>query len=310
MKKQLATTALVGAVSKPDIASLVNPRMSKTGADPPLIMAGNGGLTRQAQTNAMSRISIRALAKVQRDCSRSIANLGERQQGFSLIELMVGIAVGMIVVAGASLMMTSQLADHRRLMLETQVQQDLRAVADLILRDLRRAGSRALPQNGLWSADSVSVTPNVYAEVSLGAQEEGSVLEYSYSRHKNRTQTDATPIADSEDDALSSSTERFGFKIEDGGILKFRLGDRWQPLTDKHVLVVTAFNIALHEQQLVLDDLCGTACPAGSANCPPSQTLRRCDISLTGHAVHDAQVQRTIKVTSRIRNDQITGSCP
>lgn len=239
-----------------------------------------------------------------------IARLRERQQGFSLIELMVGIAVGMIVVAGAGLMMMNQLADHRRLTLETQVQQDLRAVADLILRDLRRAGARALPQNGLWSAGPTSVTPNAYAELILSAHEDGPVLEYSYSRHKNRTQADAALIADSEDDALNSSTEQFGFKVEDGGILKFRLGDRWQPLTDKNVLIITAFNIALNEQQLALADLCRTTCPAGSETCPPRQTLRRFDVTLTGHAVHDAKVERTLKVTSRVRNDQITGSCP
>ena len=65
-------------------------------------------------------------------------------RGISLVELMVGIAVGMIVVAGASVMLVNQVNEHRRLMLETQVQQDLRASADLILRELRRAGYRGI----------------------------------------------------------------------------------------------------------------------------------------------------------------------
>ncbi|MBT9491667.1 MAG: hypothetical protein IV107_04830 [Paucibacter sp.] len=227
-----------------------------------------------------------------------------------MIELMVGIAVGMIVVAGASLMMTNQISDHRRLTLETQVQQDLRATADLMLRDLRRAGSRAAPQNGIWAPSAAAAASNAYADINLAADQDGSVLQYSYSRHQDRSRPDADPFPDSEDDAMTSSTERFGFKIEDGGILKFRIGDRWQPLTDKGVLVITAFNVVLAEQQVALGDLCSQPCPVGSTTCPPSQQVRRYDISLTGHAVHDIKVERTIKVTSRVRNDQIVGACP
>ena len=241
--------------------------------------------------------------------SRKPYFIRSKMLGFSLIELMVGIAVGMVVVAGASMMMTNQISEHRRLTLETQVQQDLRATADLMLRDLRRAGSRAAPQNGIW-APSAAAASNAYADINLVANQDGSVLEYSYSRHRDRSRPDADPFLDSEDDALTSSTERFGFKIEDGGILKFRIGDRWQPLTDKGVLVITAFNVILAEQQVSLSDLCSKPCPVGSATCPPSQRVRRYDISLTGHAVHDIKVERTIKVTSRIRNDQIVGACP
>ena len=63
-----------------------------------------------------------------------------RQRGLGLVELMVGITVGLIVAAGASMMAVNQINEHRRLMLETQIQQDLRSVADLLQQDLRRAG--------------------------------------------------------------------------------------------------------------------------------------------------------------------------
>jgi prepilin peptidase dependent protein B len=243
--------------------------------------------------------------------SRKPYFIRSKMLGFSLIELMVGIAVGMVVVAGASMMMTNQLAEHRRLTLETQVQQDLRATADLMLRDLRRAGSRAAPQNGIW-APSAAAASNAYADINLAADQDGSVLQYSYSRHQDRSRPDADPLhnPDPEDDVMTTSTERFGFRIEDGGILKFRIGDRWQPLTDKGVLVITAFNVVLAEQQVGLGDLCSEPCPVGSTTCPPSQRVRRYDLSLTGHAAHDIKVERTIKVTSRIRNDQIVGACP
>lgn len=63
-----------------------------------------------------------------------------RQRGLSLVELLVGISVGLFVLAGATLLLSTQLGDNRRLLLETQLQQDLRATMDIITRELRRAG--------------------------------------------------------------------------------------------------------------------------------------------------------------------------
>ena len=72
------------------------------------------------------------------------AVLGARsQRGLSLVELMVGIAVGLFVVAGAVMVVTTQLGDNRRLLLDAQLQQDLRATLDIVTREVRRAGGVA-----------------------------------------------------------------------------------------------------------------------------------------------------------------------
>jgi len=233
-----------------------------------------------------------------------------RERGISLVELMVGITVGMIVVAGASLMMTGQLAEHRRLMLETQVQQDLRAAADLMLRDLRRSGSWAVPMRGVWSPSSSDAAPiaNAYADVRLTQAAGNPILEYSYSRHQDRLSPVTPPAVSPEDNVVTSSTERFGFKLENG-ILKFRLGDAYQALTDPNTLRITAFNVAMNEQSLPLLDFCSKPCEVGNAACPPRQMLRRFDIALTGQAAHDPEVVRTIRLSSRMRNDEIVGAC-
>ena len=62
------------------------------------------------------------------------------QRGLSIVELMVGIAVGMFLVAGAVTMFVGNLTSSRQLLVEARVNQDLRATVDLISRDLRRAG--------------------------------------------------------------------------------------------------------------------------------------------------------------------------
>ena len=226
------------------------------------------------------------------------------EQGFSLLELMVGIAVGLVVVAGASLMMTHQLADHRRLALETQVQQDLRATADLMLRDLRRAGTWATPQNGVWAPASTDPLTNVYTATTPSVSQNGAgTVLYSYSRN-----TDRSSALSPEDNLVTTANEQFGFR-QTAGVLQFRIGDAWQPLTDPNTLTITAFSVNLTVQSIDLSEFCESPCPVGSTDCPPRQQVRRFDIALTGRAVHDAKVERTVNVSSRIRNDRIAGGC-
>lgn len=225
------------------------------------------------------------------------------QRGLGLIEMMVGITVGMIVVAGASVMMVNQVNEHRRLMLETQVQQDLRAVGDLVLRDLRRSGYWAVPQRGIWAPEAggaAAATPitNPYSVTTPTAQSTVSEIRYAYSRESS----------DAENNTANSATESFGFKLEDN-TLKFRLGNAWQPLTDPGTLVVTAFNVTLNVQNVSLADACEVDC-AGAANCPPVQQVRNFTVLLQGRAAHDAAVVRTVRLVSRLRNDRIVGVCP
>ena len=61
-------------------------------------------------------------------------------RGLTLVELLVGLALALLVAAGGAALLTSQLREHRALVLESRLMQDLRTAADLIARDLRRAG--------------------------------------------------------------------------------------------------------------------------------------------------------------------------
>ena len=63
-----------------------------------------------------------------------------KQNGFSLVELLIGILIGLFIVGGAFSLFLSNLDSSRRLLLEARLNQDLRAAADLVTRDLRRAG--------------------------------------------------------------------------------------------------------------------------------------------------------------------------
>lgn len=218
---------------------------------------------------------------------------GRRQRGLSLVELMVGITVGMIVVAGASLLMVNQLDDNRRLTLEVQVQQDLRAAADLMLRDLRRAAYNSLAEQTIWAVGADAPVTNGYRNVTVSESKDS--VTYSYSRT-------------SPEDNVVEDSEKFGFKLA-SGTLMFQLGSgNWQPLTDPNVLTITGFTVAMNSQSIDVSEFCTKPCETG-ADCPPKQSVRNVVLTLSAQAVHDAKVQRTVTVGARMRNDDISGGC-
>jgi len=218
------------------------------------------------------------------------------QVGLSLVELMVGVAVGLFVVAGATLVVSNQLGDNRRLMLETQIQQDLRAAADLIARDLRRSGYWATAESGVWHAAAVSVSTNPYTELlGVSSGTAASSVQFGYSRGAV------------EDNTLDNDTERAGFRLNNG-VIQMYTGGAWQALTDGATLRVTNFEVRLNAQDIEL--ACSKECPGGGTACLPRQTVRDFTVVIDGVAVHDAAVRRGAQSNARLRNDVIQGACP
>jgi len=222
------------------------------------------------------------------------------QRGMSLVELLVGVAVGLLVVAAASFVAVNQLGDNRRMLLETQLQQDLRATADLIARDLRRAGYWGASQTGVWYEGGPNVAGNPYSVIDPAA--DGTVaheVNYVYSR-----EADDGVI---EDGVIDEDDERFGFKLENETI-KMLVGNAWQELTDPNVLRITQFDVTLQNETIV--QACYKECAGGGTACWPKQDVRRFTVEIEGTAVFHPAVQRSVRNSMRLRNDTTSGACP
>jgi type IV pilus assembly protein PilW len=214
------------------------------------------------------------------------------QQGMSLVELMVGVTVGLFVVAAASLLMTTQLSENRRLLLEAQLQQDLRATSDIITRELRRSGFSAAAERSVANASgSFPPSDNTYLDVTINPAGPAGRVDYNYKRPDN------APGA-------------FGYKLE-SGILKTNLpGAGWQELTDKSILAIDSFWIDLDSATPIVL-ACPKDCPApipsgkGADYCWPTLTVRTLTVTIRGHSVIDAAVVRTVRSVVRLRNDQL-----
>ena len=207
-------------------------------------------------------------------------------RGLSLVEMMVGVAIGLFVVAAATVLVSTQLTENRRLLLETQIQQDLRATADIITRDLRRAGSISNPLNVIWMSDTPATMPvaNAGAVVNLSAS--GDTVGYSYYR-------DATP----------GSVFRFA---RSGPTITSRIGAAAaQDLTDANTLRITAFAIVPRATPAI-QLACPNLCADGTQNCWPTVGVPEFDITITGAAASASSVQRGIASTVRQRNAAVT----
>lgn len=216
-----------------------------------------------------------------------------RQRGLSLVELMVGIAVGLFVLAAAAAMTATQLSDNRRLLLETQVQQDLRMAADIIARDLRRAGyAGGQWVNAIWPSAGTSSggsQPNTFDTFAVGA--DGDSVEFDYNGD-------------------GGGPVEAGYRLQ-GTRLQSDLGTGgWQDLTDASTLEITAFTVQSDPVEVtsgpVPDKLpCPRLCPDTTTNCWPELVVRDVRITIVGRAVSDAAVQHTVTRSVRLRNDQI-----
>jgi type IV pilus assembly protein PilW len=221
-----------------------------------------------------------------------------RQRGLSVVELMVGVTIGLFVVAAATMLVVTQLGDNRRLLLETQVQQDLRATADIVTRDLRRVGHWGAAADGIWVAGSAAVAASPYGIVAL--DDPGEVT-FTYSR-------DANFAARLPENGVVDSDELLGFRLRNGVIETLLGGSGWQALTDANTLRITSFTLTMRSQAITLP--CVAACPVGAVTCPPTQSVRTIAVAIVGEATHDSSVRRNIRSEVRLRNDPVVGVCP
>lgn len=198
---------------------------------------------------------------------------------------MVGVTIGLFVVAAAALMVGTQLGENRRLLLETQLMQDLRAASDIITRDLRRAGYTINAREQIWyqGKDADDLMANAMGNVPTGAGMGLTELQYVYRRR-------------------SGDEGPFGFK-RDGHVLRSLIAGGWQALTDERVLKITGFSIDF-PPATVIQIPCPRACDAaGDTSCWPELQLRTATVSITGESTSDPQVQRTLTTEVRLRND-------
>jgi prepilin peptidase dependent protein B len=222
---------------------------------------------------------------------------GPAARGLSIMELLIGIAVGMVVISGAAMLFARNLAGSKLLLAESRLNEDLRNAADLLTRDLRRGGYWGNAIKGTQAIGAGAITTaNPYSDGGASAQQ----VSYRYSQD----------LVVAENDALDDNKEQFGFRLQDKAIQMQDGKDNWSDITDKTSVEITGFTVTPTVTTISLADACPTACLPGGAHVCPTATVRNYAVVLHGVSVRDPDLQRTLRSTVRVRNDQVSGTCP
>jgi len=217
-----------------------------------------------------------------------------RNAGLTLVELLVGLTVGIFIAGEAAAWIAASLREQRAALLEGRLMQDLRTATDMVVRDVRRAGFWAAAPEAAWLPGTATTVANPYAALAPLAGASDAVA-FAYSR-------DAV-----ENDAVDAN-EQFGFRLR-GGVIQMQMGGGWQAITDAETISVTGFELTPEVQSVSLERLCPAECAASSASCPPRVQIRSFSVAISGRAAQDPSVARSIRARVRVRNDAIVGGC-
>jgi prepilin peptidase dependent protein B len=223
-------------------------------------------------------------------------NTLSHQHGLSLVELLVGLALGLFIVAVAATLLAAQTPEQRRLAAEQRLMQDLRTATDVVTRDLRRAGHWGAAASGVWMPAASGVVANPYAALAPESST-SDAASWRYSR-------------DAVENHTLDANEQFGLRLRNGAIELGVGAGQWQSLTDAGTLVVTALEVAPTLQTLELAGHCEQPCPVGDATCPPRLHVLRLALAITARSATDATVVRSLRSEVRVRNDAVSGACP
>ncbi|HWU68855.1 MAG TPA: prepilin-type N-terminal cleavage/methylation domain-containing protein [Stenotrophobium sp.] len=203
-----------------------------------------------------------------------------RNAGFSLVELMIALTLGLMLTAGLISMFMATLRSNSDLARTQQLENELHAGMQVMTRDLRRAGA-----NG-----KASPVPNFINPFGLGAtgayagETADSCILFSYDLNDNGVL-----------DTAGTGDERMGYRLRQG-VLQLRnsgLGcadDGWTDVTTPAVVRVTQLQFSV------------------AAVADGDMTIRRVTINLAGQLKDDATIARSLVGRVRVRNDAWTPS--
>ena len=224
--------------------------------------------------------------------------------------MLVGVTISLFILAGAASVATSQVGDHRRLLLDAQVQQDLRLTMDLITRDLRRAAYWGRANNAIWSPSWTTSMGNPYTAFAPLNSSTGST-QVTFQRSTD----EVTGALLASENNIVDAGEYGGFKYVEGShtIEVLVSNGNWQTLTDPEMIKITQFAVRTSSQKVNVP--CGAGpCSAsntviGPGGCKLVQVMRNATIEIAAEATNDSSIKRSLSSKVHLRNDLIEESC-
>lgn len=265
-----------------------------------------------------------------------LTHLLTRQRGVTMVELMIGMAIGIVVVGGAISVYTSSVRSSSDTLKSSKLSQEVNTLLHVIANDARRAGfwgdidMDALDENPFnqQAATALVVRDDMASNAIQGPTGQGSCLLYAY---------DATYLPGNVAGVIEA-TDLFGFRLN-GSVVQMRqtgvvdgaaciggtcnscTNGTWENVTDPDLIEITALTFDLGSSQCLNtsepntldDDADGSVDESDEFDCyvtvPPigsdvvTAETRELLVSVSGRLAADVSTQASVSQTVKIRND-------
>jgi type IV pilus assembly protein PilW len=251
-----------------------------------------------------------------------------RQAGVTIIELLVGMAVGALVVGGAITMYAATVRSSSETLRSSKLNQEIGALMSVIVNDVRRAGFWEGASGGDYHLNPFAqpgttalAVFDTMAGSDQGALGQGSCLVYAY---------DATYLPGNTPGVVDA-TDIFGFRLngsvvqmrQTGGTANSCTDGTWANVTDPNLVAVTGLSFDLggslclngSEPNGEDDDSDGTIDNAEEVDCyatvpavgsdEPTSETRAVVITINAELANDPTTQMTATHSVRVRNDYL-----
>lgn len=219
------------------------------------------------------------------------------QRGSFLLETMIGLAIGLLILAGTLTLFESTRKKNADVVQSTRLNSELRATMDLIVRELRRASYWGNSAQGTWSTGNQTVVANPFNALDTAT---AGQITYRYDVDGDG----AVGSGETFRIALDTGTAGVVFSVLDGA------GNATSstPFSDTDLTVVSALTFNAVDRTATTTCLKSGAGPV--APTPPVLHLRLVNVTLTGALRSAPAATRTLTESVNVRNDRIEGSCP
>lgn len=214
-----------------------------------------------------------------------------RELGYTLIELMIGLIVGLIVLSAVIYIFLTTLKSSSNVLNSYRLNQEVSTLSDIVVGELRRAG--------YWPISGAGASP-FGSELDLNITSPGGTdicVLYSYYNDSSASGAQITRglYHNGSDGVVTYGSAASAGVCSNGS---------WVPLTDSEVLKVNIFDISLSCWDV------DSNVSVASASCTPtgSQVLRRTidlsiDAELAGDDGWKAQVNESFKLMNDLTAD-------
>ena len=235
------------------------------------------------------------------------------QAGVTLVELMVALALGLFLLAGGLLVYSRALQGSADNMSMNYLDEQLRASAQIMTRDIRRAGYWGVLAATVSTGNLAKLVDNPFRQIVIGndtGESSDSCILFSYDLNDDGyvglggsgTVNDATI-------ENKANMEQFGYRLHNG-FIEMRTGGSafgctagtWQPMTDSSITVSKLTFTQTATQTEILNASGGTAgqCVDNGDTCLQQRSI---ELDIDGRLSSDTSSTESIRNTVDVRND-------